>query len=88
MTSNAGRCVLALPIPLAKTPISSNQKRDFQELERRVFQELEQRFTVLAVLADNEQLLADEFKIAQRLMCGLSCKTMFSNELWTSIWPL
>jgi hypothetical protein len=25
---------------------------------------------------------------AQRLMCGLSCKTTFSNELWTSIWPL
>jgi hypothetical protein len=47
---------------LAKTPTSSNQKRDFQELEQRVFQELEQRFTVLAVLADNEQLLADESK--------------------------
>jgi len=47
---------------LAKTPVGSNQKRDFQELEQRVFHELEQRFTVLAVLADNEQLLADESK--------------------------
>jgi hypothetical protein len=47
---------------LAKTPVGSNHKRDFQELEQRVFQELEQRFTVLAVLADNEQLLADESK--------------------------
>jgi hypothetical protein len=47
---------------LAKTPISSNQRRDFQEVEQRFFQELEQRFTVLAVLADNEQLLADESK--------------------------
>ena len=47
---------------LAKTLIGSNQRRDFQELEQRVFQELEQRFTVLAVLADNEQLLADESK--------------------------
>ena len=40
---------------LAKTLSGSNQRRDFQELE--------QRFTVLAVLADNEQLLADEIDI-------------------------
>jgi hypothetical protein len=45
---------------LAKMAIGSNQRRDFQEVEQRFFQELEQRFTVLAVLADNEQLLADE----------------------------
>jgi hypothetical protein len=45
---------------LAKTTIGSNERRDFQELEQRFFQELEQRFTVLEVLADNEQLLADE----------------------------
>jgi len=40
---------------LAKTSIGSNQRYDFLELEQRFFQEVEQRFTVLAVLADNEQ---------------------------------
>src|SRR5512132_1258846 len=25
---------------------------------------------------------------AQLLMCGSSCRTTFSNELWISIWPL
>jgi hypothetical protein len=28
------------------------------------------------------------FKVAQPLMCGSSCKTTFSNELWISRWPL
>ena len=49
---------------LAKTLSGSNQKGDFQELEQRFFQELEQKFTVLAVLADIEQLLADEKHIS------------------------
>ena len=40
---------------LAKTSIGSNQRYDFLELEQRFFQEVEQKFTVLAVLADNEQ---------------------------------
>ena len=26
--------------------------------------------------------------LAQLLMCGSSCKTTFSNEVWISIWPL
>jgi hypothetical protein len=47
---------------LAKTSIGSNQRYDFPELEQRFFQDLEQRVTVLAVLADNEQLLTDESK--------------------------
>jgi hypothetical protein len=59
---------------LAKTPTSSNQKRDFQELEQRVFQELEQRFTVLAVLADNEQVLADESKSLSGRCAGFHAK--------------
>ena len=26
--------------------------------------------------------------LAQLLICGSSCKTTFSNEVWISIWPL
>jgi hypothetical protein len=41
----------------AKT-FSGSSQNDFQKLEHGFFQELERKFTVLAVLADNDQLLA------------------------------
>jgi hypothetical protein len=40
------------------------------------------------LVSGHEGFVSLSAKIAQRLMCGSSCKTTFSNELWTSIWPL